>query len=348
MLFLLACAHPQLSENPPDSLGIPHTDRYVLRGGRLPGGESADIAVADGKIVAVGRVEEGGEEVAIPGTWLAPAFIDSHVHLAYRPADLSTGGVAAAVDLAAPLDFFAEDLSPLRLLRAGPMITALGGYPTQSWGRYGYGREVGDPTAATAAVGELALAGAQLIKLPITGEPQLGEEELRAVVEEAHRRGLKVVSHALGDHEASLAATVGVDALAHTPVELLDSRTIEAWGKGAVITTLSAFGGRSSTLDNLRRLQAAGATLLYGTDYGNTTTAGIDLQEILYLQEAGMSGAEILASGTSTPAAYWGFSELGSLEAGKAASLLVLSADPSKKPEVLASPLQVIIDGKAL
>ena len=197
-------------------------------------------------------------------------------------------------------------------------------------------------------MGELALAGAQLIKLPITGEPQLGEEELRAVVEEAHRRGLKVVSHALGDHEASLAATVGVDALAHTPVELLDSRTIEAWGKGAVITTLSAFGGRSSTLDNLRRLQAAGATLLYGTDYGNTTTAGIDLQEILYLQEAGMSGAEILASGTSTPAAYWGFSELGSLEAGKAASLLVLSADPSKKPEVLASPLQVIIDGKAL
>ena len=60
----------------------------------------------------------------------------------------------------------------------------------------------------------------------------------------------------------------------------------------------------------------------------------------------GLSGADILAAGTSTPAAYWGLSELGSLEVGKAASLLVLSADPTQKPEVLATPLVVIIDGK--
>ncbi|HNH46927.1 MAG TPA: amidohydrolase family protein [Myxococcota bacterium] len=346
MLLLLACAHPQLAETPPESLGIPSSSRYVLRGGRLPGGATIDLAIDQGKIVAVGAVEEGGEEVDLQGRWVVPAFIDSHVHLAYRPADLGAGGVAAAVDLAAPLDFFAEDLAPLRLLRSGPMVTAQGGYPTQSWGRNGYGREVADAAAARGAVGELVAAGADLIKLPITGEPQLGEEALRAAVEEAHLRGRKVVSHALGDVEAALAATVGVDALAHTPVETLDSRTVESWSKAAVITTLNAFGGRSSTLDNLRRLHQAGATLLYGTDFGNTTTAGIDLQEILYLQDAGLSGADILAAGTSTPAAYWGLSELGSLEVGKAASLLVLSADPTQKPEVLATPLVVIIDGK--
>ncbi len=346
MLLLLACAHPQLADTPSESFVIPQSARYVLRGGRLPGGAATDLAIADGKIVAVGTVEEGGEEVDLGGRWLVPAFIDSHVHLAYRPADLSAGGVAAAIDLAAPLGFLEEDLSPLRLLRSGPMITALGGYPTQSWGRNGYGREVGDAASARGAVGELVAAGASLIKLPITGEPQLGEDVLRAVVEEAHLRGRKVVSHALGDAEAAIAAGVGVDALAHTPVETLDSRTVEAWTNGAIITTLNAFGGRSSTLDNLRRLHQAGATLLYGTDFGNTTTPGIDLQEILYLQDAGLSGAEILAAGTSTPATYWGLSELGSLEVGKAASLLVLSADPTQKPEVLATPLVVIIDGK--
>ena len=35
---------------------------------------------------------------------------------------------------------------------------------------------------------------------------------------------------------------------------------------GVVISTLEAFGGRSSTVENLRQLRAAGATVLYGTD----------------------------------------------------------------------------------
>lgn len=305
----------------------------------------ADLSVEDGRITMIGSIGEAGEEVDVRGRWLVPAFIDSHVHLAYRPADLSAGGIAAAVDLASPLSFLSENPAPLRLLRSGPMITAVGGYPTQSWGRGGYGKECADTTAVRQAVAELATAGAEVIKMPVTGEPALSAEALKVVVEEAHLRKLKVVSHALGQQEASLAAEVGVDALAHTPVEALDTETLEQWSGRAVISTLGAFGGRSDTLDNLRRLKAAGTTILYGTDFGNTSTTGIDSREIELLEEAGLSGEEILAAGTSLPARYWGLEELGALQPGKAASLLVLSQDPLKDPGSLSAPILVLIDG---
>jgi imidazolonepropionase-like amidohydrolase len=84
---------------------------------------------------------------------------------------------------------------------------------------------------------------------------------------------------------------------------------------------------------------------MYGTDFGNTTTAGIDEQELALMMEAGMDGTAILAAGTSTPASYWGFQDLGTLEVGKRASLLVLSGDPRESPLLLAEPEAVYIEG---
>src|SRR5205085_1917566 len=98
----------------------------VLRGGRLPGGAPADVEVEGGRIVAVGVVASESDVVDVSGRWLAPAFIDSHVHLAYLPMgpEMVAGGVVAAVDLAAPETFLAEDHAPMKLLASGPMITA--------------------------------------------------------------------------------------------------------------------------------------------------------------------------------------------------------------------------------
>src|SRR6185436_1172042 len=125
-------------------------------------------------------------------------------------------------------------------------------------------------------------------------------------VEEAHARGLKVAAHALSDDEAARAARAGVDVLAHTPVAALSKKTIALWSDRAVISTLRAFGGSKTALSNLRALRDAGATVLYGTDFGNTTTPGIDGNELELLTQAGLDGAAILDAGTSTPAAFWG------------------------------------------
>ncbi|MCB9766479.1 MAG: hypothetical protein H6739_42285, partial [Alphaproteobacteria bacterium] len=248
LALLAACSgrDPAAAEDRDESDPIDVTEGpLLLRGAEVVGQGVVDVAVRDGAIEAVGEGLSGGEVVDLTGRWLVPAFIDSHVHLAYYPVGdaLLDGGVAGAVDLAAPERWLAEDLGPLRLRRSGPMVTAEGGYPTQGWGRDGYGLPCADAEAAAAAVDHLAEAGVQVLKLPVTGPPVLDEAALRAAVERAHARGLPVASHALGDDEARLAGAVGADLLAHTPTAGLSSETLALWADRAVITTLGAFGG---------------------------------------------------------------------------------------------------------
>ena len=109
-------------------------------------------------------------------------------------------------------------------------------------------------------------------------------------------------------------------------------------------STLSAFGAPDA-VENASIFHARGGTFLYGTDFGNTTTTGIDIAEIDDLTAAGFDGAAILDAGTRVPAAFWGLNDLGALEAGKSASVLVLAEDPWRMPETLASPVAVYIDG---
>ncbi len=320
----------------------------VLRGGHLVGVGVTDVAIRNGTIAEIGPgVAPELLALPIPGRWIVPAFVDSHVHLAYRntPEALGDGGIAAAVDLAAPLGWIGRDQPPLRVLWSGPMITTTGGYPLDGWGRDGYGWPADDPLAAGAAVDLLVAAGAGVIKMPITGGSSPDPVSQEAIVAAAHALGKKVVAHALTDADARAAARAGADALAHTPVAPLSDATVQAWAGRAVISTLGAFGGTPDAVDNLRRLRAAGATVLYGTDYGNTTTPGIDPRELALLAQAGLDGDAILAAATTAPAAYWGWSDLGRLAPGQAASFLVVSRDPRTDPTILADPVQVWIGG---
>lgn len=324
-------------------------DPFVLVGARLPGGEVADVEVRDGRIARVGGGADAPERIDVAGRWLAPAFVDSHVHLTYLPvhAALADAGVALAVDLAAPIGSLAAvPADGPRVLGSGPMVTAIGGYPTRSWGSGGYGLECADAGAAVAAVDRVHAAGAGVVKLPIAGPPELDEGALRAAVDRAHALGLRVVSHALDDRGVLLAARVGVDALAHTPTEPLSDGAVASWSGRTVISTLRAFGGSATAVDNLRRLREGGATVLYGTDLGNTRDARIDPEELSLLRDAGLDGAAILAAGTSAAAAYWGQADLGAIEVGRAASLLVLDADPTVDPSTLSRPVAVYLDGK--
>ncbi|MCB9742781.1 MAG: amidohydrolase family protein [Alphaproteobacteria bacterium] len=345
-MSLLACAGPQAApESPADTLveGAQDGD-LVLRGGHVVGQGVVDLLLRAGRVEAAGgEMPEDAEVIDLTGKWVTPAFIDSHVHLAYWQVaeELPGAGLAAAVDLAAPQAWIGQGAPGLEVLWSGPMVTGVGGYPTQGWGRDGYGLECADAEAAVAAVDLLVDAGARVIKLPLTGSGDLPAQAMAAAASRAEARGVPSVSHALSDAEAQAARDAGVKVLAHTPTGALQASTVAAWADGAVITTLSAFGGRATTVDNLAQLRAAGATVLYGTDLGNARVAGISEDEIALMMQAGMGGAEILAAGTATPAAFWGLPELGEVEPGKAAALLVLDADPLLDPLTLAHPARV-------
>ena len=107
MLFL-ACLFLGCASEASDSAALPNA--YALTGGTVVGHGRADVEVADGRIVAVGTVSQTAERIDVSGRFLAPALVDSHVHLAYLPeaAAMADGGIAAAVDLASPLSFLSE------------------------------------------------------------------------------------------------------------------------------------------------------------------------------------------------------------------------------------------------
>jgi imidazolonepropionase-like amidohydrolase len=315
-----------LTSSPANGQSPPPGETIAYKGGTVIGMGKATVVVANGKIVAVGgEVPEGATVSDISGKCIGPGFIDSHVHLALRPESksMAEGGVVAAIDMGSTLAFLADPPTELEVWSSGPMMTAFGGYPVNSWGKDGYGREVLGPSDAKVGVNQLADAGAKLIKVPFAKGARLTDRELGTIVEAAHQRDLKVVAHALDDAAASRAATNGCDVLAHVPREPLSDATVELWRNRAVISTLKAFGGSDAAIDNLKRLRAAGATVLYGTDFGNSKTAGIDPEEIALMKTAGMTIEEIRASATTIPARFWGLDGYGAVEVGKKDALWI-------------------------
>lgn len=342
-------AHARASVPPAASDAGQSASAFVLEGGIVFGVGKQSLLIDSGRVVAVGVNHEAAARVVdVSGRYLVPGFIDSHVHLAYYPegaAELASNGIVAVLDLAAPTSALSVDHAPLRVLNAGPMITAPAGYPTNSWGADGYGLSVANPTQGAAAVETLFSAGVQAIKVPLTAAPTLDDTTVKAIVKAAHAHHLKVYSHALEELNAARAAADGIDVLAHTPTEALSDATLEAWKTRTVISTLSAFGGSSAALNNLRALRERGARVLYGTDFGNTRETGIQSLEITQLMAAGMDGASIVRAGTNVPAEFLGLTDLGSLEVGKRASFLVLAADPTVDPHTLSQPIAVYVDG---
>ena len=175
---------------------------------------------------------------------------------------------------------------------------------------------------------------------------KLSDQEMAAIVGQAHSHGMRVVAHALNDINVLRAAAAGVDVLAHTPTEPLSAQTVKAWSGRAVISTLAAFPDLAEPAENIRRLRAGGATVLYGTDMGYTTFTGINPKEIELLGKAGLDSKAILAAGTTIPTQFWGFGDgIGTLVAGHTAGLLILDADPERDPLTLSRPLGVYLDG---
>jgi hypothetical protein len=277
----------------------------------------------------------------------AAAVIDSHVHLALLPAaeELAHAGVAGAVDMGAPLGR-APTSDAIAVMNAGPILTRVGGYPINAWDPGGFGVGCDDAACATALVVRRAITGARLVKIAL-GPDGLDPALLAGVVRDAHARGLKVAVHALGDAEVLAAGKAGADVLAHTPVEPLSDAAVEAWkGQGrAVVSTLAAFGGAETTVDNLRRLRAAGVIVLYGTDLGNTRDLGPSARELMLLRRAGLDDAAIADAMTTAPARYWGL-PLGTLAPGAEASFLVVADDPRRTADALLAPRAVWLRGR--
>ncbi len=336
----------------------PATDWVVLldsRGRADRVGPAAEVTVPDG----VRRI--GG-----PGTWIGPGVVDTHVHLAFGPATEGLrGGLVGLRDLGAPPALAAQSRSrggkalagsPLAAV-AGPLLTAPGGYPSTTWGRDGFTRAVDSPESARAAVRALVADGVDLVKIalePAGGRPVPGPREVRAVVDAAHAAGLPVTAHALTAEMVTRALDAEVDELCHVPDELLSADLVQrivAAGIPVLSTIQTFFSGGSggAVATNAAALVEAGVPLVYGTDLGNAgTRPGVDPRELDRLADAGLGRLGALRSATVLAAARLDDSRItGTIAAGAAPALAVLSGDPLREPSVWRSPLLVLVDGMA-
>jgi imidazolonepropionase-like amidohydrolase len=224
----------------------------ALVGGRLIDGNGGapvanSVILIDGdRITAVGTrdslpVPAAAETISTEGMDVLPGLWDMHVHLmidghsdyphwdkAYMdrfrseimPAgavQLLLAGVTSARDLGAPLDDAIAVRNSLRngtipgprLYVSGPFLQHAP-YPDTEAYRWG----IKDADDARAKVRRLKAAGVDVIKL--IDQDQIGETVGRALVDEAHKQGLKVVAHSHLPDEIRIGLKIGVDNFEHT------------------------------------------------------------------------------------------------------------------------------------
>jgi imidazolonepropionase-like amidohydrolase len=205
------------------------------------------LILIDGeRIKAVGQVgtlavPQGAETISTEGMCVLPGLWDMHVHLMINghsdythwdktypaqfepvimPASakqLLLAGVTSARDLGAPLEasisvrdkINAGKLLGSTIYVSGPFIQHAP-YPGTELFRWG----VTGPDDARAKVRKLADAGVNIVKL--IDQDQMTMDEVRAVVDEAHRRGLPVVAHSHRPEEIRRGLAAGVDNFEHT------------------------------------------------------------------------------------------------------------------------------------
>lgn len=232
--------------------GVSAQTRQALVGGTLIDGyggppvQNSVILVVDDRIEAVGNqdslpVPDGYEIVSTEGMTVLPGLWEMHAHLMltghadyshWHPAyadrfedeimpasavQLLLAGITTARDLGAPLDeslsirdrINAGELPGPRLFVSGPFIQHRP-YPGTETYRLG----VDGVRQARQRVRELAEAGVDVIKL--VDQDEMTEAEARAVVDEAHAHGLRVVGHSHRPDEIIRGLAIGVDNFEHT------------------------------------------------------------------------------------------------------------------------------------
>ena len=225
-------------------------------------------------------------------------------------------------------------------------------------------QEADGPWEMRRAVREQIRRGADYIKVMATGarsveredpEPaQMTRDELDAVVDEAHRMGLRVAAHAEGLDGARMAVEAGVDTIEHglslhRAPDLLD-RMAE---RGTVLVpTLTTFHDlaerfaadfapalvaqaerqRDEAYETLTAARAAGVVLAMGFDSG---PPGSNALELIRMVDGGLSAAEAIGAATVGSARALGLADRGTLEVGKVADLLVVDGDPLSEPGLL-------------
>ena len=259
-----------------------------------------------------------------------------------------------------------------RVQAAGRVITMTGGH-----GHF-IGREADGPDEVRKAVRAEIKSGAAVIKVMATGgvltpgvtptQTALLPEELAVVAQEAHNSGRRVTTHAIGRAGISNALVAGIDSVEHGfyfDDELLDLAI--AQGTFLIPTMLAVDGiirnGQAGGIpdwvvakaereahkqrESFAAAVSSGMRIAAGTDAGTPFNDHGDLaSELALMVQHGLSPMQALVAATSSAAENLGLShELGRIEVGKLADLVLVDGDPVADIAATGRVVLVVKDG---
>lgn len=255
---------------------------------------------------------------------------------------------------------------------AGP-DAILSGEPITSTGGHGWflAVEADGPDGFRRAVRGQAKAGAEMIKLIITGgvttptsslvRPCATSEEIQAGIGEAHAQGLRVGVHAYGGEAATTAIEAGVDSIEHgTFLSKDDLRKMSDSGTWLVCTSsvMTAASRDDSVAGFMRERFASVArayrdTIVAARNLGVRITVGCDThhaslaEELEFLVSAGYEPVDALRACTVQASEFLHLAdEIGTVDVGKRADMVALSADPIDDVRHLRDVCSVVVGGK--
>lgn len=313
------------------------------------------------------KIPPGAQIIDLDGAFLMPGFINAHVHNAYDEDNLKEwlkGGVTTVRDLnphgvsdyIKSRDTLNKNIKNATIVSASPMLSPVNGY--------GRGEHVTSAQDAAAKVDANISRGADLIKFALEDDlppgnnwPLLSNDEVKAIVETAHKSGKKVSVHISHARNLQPAIDAGVDDIAHMVVEPMEQKQIDEMIKKNIyfVPTLELWNGvnwLNGPMKNLYAFYKAGGKLALGTDFAGYTThfdSGFPITEVTLMKKAGMSNMDIIVAGTKNAAHVCDLeNEIGTIEVGKLANLLAVNGNPMEDITALSKTKLVIHQGQVI
>jgi imidazolonepropionase-like amidohydrolase len=351
--------------------------RLIVGSGR-PSIENGTLVVEGTKIIQAGaavdvRVPEGAKLVNLAGKTVMPTLIDTHTHLSQTREGLTRDltrrayyGVSAAMsmgtsDTSAELEMHGETAPGMaRLFTAWRGITRPEpgrGTTAPFW--------INSEQEGRKAVQELTARKVDIIKIWIDDRDgkyaKLTPALYGAVIDEAHKNGMRVTAHIFTLEDAKGALRAGVDAFAHSVRDRdvddefmtlvkqhpnlvvnpnLPDRGVKtdvSWLRASLPAAEMQRVEQNNTdrpkaqefygiqARNTAKLSAAGVKIVLGTDGNTPWGPHVEMADMV---AAGMTPMQVIVASTKNAAEFLRIADAGTLEAGKSADFIVLDANP--------------------
>jgi imidazolonepropionase-like amidohydrolase len=355
----------------------------VFQGARLINGsggpaiENATFVVEGTRFTQVGRadavkVPAGATRVDLAGKTVIPAILDSHVHLSTTRDGLVEDlqrrayyGVGAAMSLGQDAGDLAFQIRAEVIPNGARFFTAGRGITMPEPGRNEAPYWIQTADEGRKAVQELAARKVDIVKIWVDDRngkyPKLGPALYGPIIEEAHRRGLRVTAHIFYLDDAKGLMKAGIDAFAHGVRDKdVDDELLALFKQRPNVIVVPNLADRGVKTDmswlsatiqagelqklqaaatdrpdaqqtfalqarNLARMNKAGIRIAMGTDGNTPWGPHVEMADMV---AAGMTPAQVIVASTRNAAEMIGLKDAGTIDTGKSADFVVLDANP--------------------